>query len=106
MSVGERIRRRREQLNMTQLQLAELVGVQEATISRYESGKIKELSQKRIASIAKHLKVGPAYLMDWDNDDADGPRPQEDEFVRLFNELDADAKRFIVQSMKGLKAEK
>ena len=66
MTLGERIQKRREELNMTQLQLAEAIGVKEATVSRYESGKIPNPPQKRIKLLTMALKVDPNYLMDWD----------------------------------------
>lgn len=53
MTLGERIQKRREELNMTQLQLAEAIGVKEATVSRYESGKIPNPPQKRIKLLGR-----------------------------------------------------
>ena len=68
-SLGDRIRARREQLNMTQAQLADKIGVKIATISRYESGSIPNPPQERLAALIDALKVDANYLMDWDNND-------------------------------------
>lgn len=68
-TLGERIRERREELGMTQAQLAERIGVKEATISRYESGDITNPPQERIAKMLDALKIDANYLMDWESDD-------------------------------------
>ncbi len=64
MTLGERIRFRREQLNMTQEQLGEKIGVRVATISRYESGTIASPPQDKLARIMAALKVDANYLID------------------------------------------
>lgn len=71
MTLGDRIKQAREARGMTMLQLAEKIGVREATVSRYESGTIKNLPQSRLVAIAKALGVDSNYLMDWD-----GPEPE------------------------------
>lgn len=65
MTLGDRIKQAREARGLTMLQLAERVGVREATVSRYESGGIKNLPQSRLVAIAKALGVDSNYLMDW-----------------------------------------
>jgi repressor LexA len=46
------------------LDVAKLVGVSEATISRYESGNIKNMRRDRIEKYAKALKVSPSDFLD------------------------------------------
>ena len=43
------LKQRRIELGLTMLEVAKLVGVSEATISRYESGNIKNMRKDRIA---------------------------------------------------------
>lgn len=62
------LKQRRKELGLTMLDVAKLVGVSEATISRYESGDIKNMGQNRIAKYAKALQVHPSDLID----DAEG----------------------------------
>ena len=41
--LGERLKERREELMMTQKDIADNIGVAVSTIQRYESGKIKDI---------------------------------------------------------------
>lgn len=63
--VNERIRKRRNQLGLTLLQVAEQLGVKDATVQRYESGEIKNIKRDTITSLAEILKCSPEYLMGW-----------------------------------------
>ena len=61
------IKRRREELGITQGQLAELIGYADKTmVSKIENGAV-DLAQSKIVSIAKALKTTPAALMGWEN---------------------------------------
>lgn len=67
MSIGERIRRRREELGISQIELAELIGYKDkSTISKIESGD-RELRQSKIKAIADALQTTTDYIMEWDN---------------------------------------
>ena len=66
--LNERIKEMRIKRNLTLLQLAELLGVQEATVQRYESGAIKNIKYETVVSIAEILNCSPVYLMGWSND--------------------------------------
>jgi repressor LexA len=57
------------------LDVAKLVGVSEATISRYESGNIKNMRRDRIEKYAKALRVSPSDFLDI-NDDEDSYSPE------------------------------
>jgi len=63
--VNEMIRQRRKELGMTLLQLADKVGVKEATAQRWESGAIKNIPYERVIQIASALDCPPSYLMGW-----------------------------------------
>lgn len=63
----ERIRERRIALNLTLLDVANLIGVKEATAQRYESGEIKNIKHETIVELAKVFKCSPQYLMGWSN---------------------------------------
>ena len=72
MKIGDRIKRRREKLNMTQRDLAARIGYNDhTTITRIESGKT-DPPQKKVVAIAKALDTTPGYLMGWtDNPNID-----------------------------------
>lgn len=61
MTVGENIRRIRQERNLTQKQLGELVGASEAYIRAYESGR-RNPKPKSLETIAKALAVNPEVL--------------------------------------------
>ena len=64
----KRIKEQRLKQNKTLLEVAEYVGVKEATLQRYESGEIKNIPHDKITAIAECLNSSPSYLMGWSND--------------------------------------
>lgn len=63
MSIGNRIRKKREELKMTQQELANLTGYTSPTsIAKIEAGKI-DVPSSKISLFAKHLNTSPAYLI-------------------------------------------
>ena len=58
------LKQRRIELGLTMLDVAKLVGVSEATISRYESGNIKNMRSDRIEKYAKALNVSPSDFLE------------------------------------------
>lgn len=65
------LKQRRMELGLTMLDVAKLVGVSEATISRYESGNIKNMRRDRIEKYAKALRVSPSDFLDINDDETD-----------------------------------
>lgn len=68
MKVQEIIRQSRIDHNLTMKELAEKVGVTEATISRWESGEIKNMRRDSILKLAEVLGLRPSTIMGWDED--------------------------------------
>lgn len=65
MTIGERIKVRREELGITQEELAQMLGYKSrSSINKIELGG-NELTQRKIKSIAEALKTTPAYIMGW-----------------------------------------
>jgi transcriptional regulator with XRE-family HTH domain len=60
--LGERIKLRRKQLNMSQSELADKVGISYAQIGRYET-KGAQPPAKTLTAIADALAVSPDYLI-------------------------------------------
>lgn len=68
MAIGERIKARREELGMTQQQLADRLGYKsKASINKIEVGK-NGIAQKKIVDFANALQTSIEYLMEMDND--------------------------------------
>lgn len=81
MDIGQRIKQKREQLGLTQEELALLTGYK----SRSSINKIevdgRGLPQAKILAFAKALNTTPAYLMGWEDEQR---KPQDD----IFNKYD------------------
>ena len=60
------LRQRRKELGLTMKQVADAVGVSEATISRYESGNIRNMRRDRIDKYAKVLRVDLLDLIEFE----------------------------------------
>jgi len=66
--IGERIKRRRLEENMTQDELAKKLDYKSrASINKIELG-FTDITQSKIAAFAKALDTTPAYLMGWENE--------------------------------------
>lgn len=65
-SLSSVLKQRRKELGLTLLQIADAVGVTEATVQRWESGNIKSVRHEKIAKLAEILNVSPATLMGWE----------------------------------------
>ena len=61
--VGKRIKSRRKQLGLTQKQLGELVELSEGSVSRYESGSIKDAPTQKLNDFAKALNIEVAWII-------------------------------------------
>ncbi len=69
MNVKDIIREKRLALGMTMKEVADKVGVSEATISRWESGEIANMRRGAIFSLAKALNISPNEIMGWETSD-------------------------------------
>lgn len=63
------INAQRKRLNLTLKEVADFVGVSEATVSRWESGNIANMRRDRIASLAQILQVSPIEIMGISDDE-------------------------------------
>ncbi len=114
MDLNEKIKKLRQENNLTLEELANAIGVSPSTILRYESGEIKNLRRDKIKKLADALFTTPAYLMGWEeekkeNKDSDykALSKDEQEIVSLYKNLDIQDKAEIKGTIKGmLKAEK
>ena len=66
MSVGKRIKERRNELHMSVDEMAVKLNKNRATIYRYEKGDIENLPIDILEPLAKALDTTPQYLMGWD----------------------------------------
>lgn len=77
MTTGERIRKRRELLDLSVDDVASELGKNRATIYRYENGYIDDIPVSVVAKLADILATTPAYLMGWTDDPEDYEQAEE-----------------------------
>ena len=86
MTIGERIKQRRLELNWSQRELAARMKYSHhSTLARIETGKV-DVSQTRIVQFSKVLGVSIAYLMGWEDEETQ-KQPAESELSIQKREL-------------------
>ena len=72
--IGKKIRFKREQLNMTQEELAKRLGYKsKTTIAKIENG-TNDIVQSKVVDFANALDTTVAYLMGWEDEDHQIPK--------------------------------
>ena len=66
-TIGERIRLAIEKIGMSQVDMADKIGVSKQNLYKYERGLVTNIPSDKIELIGKLTGVSPAYLMGWDN---------------------------------------
>ena len=74
-SIGERIKLAREKIGMSQVDMANKIGVSKQNLYKYEHGLVTNIPSDKIELIGKLTGVAPAYLMGWDNTESDALPP-------------------------------
>ena len=69
--IGNRIKKRRKELNLSADELGHKIGKDRATIYRYENNDIAKLPSTILEPLASALDTTPAFLMGWDNSTPD-----------------------------------
>lgn len=105
ITIGQRIRARREELNMTQEELAKKLGyANRSSVNKVETS--REVSMKKIDAFAKALNTTTAYLMGWENFTEDAAfidadllclSEKEKEYVVKISHLDEAQKQCIYE---------
>ncbi len=62
ITINEVIKKRRNELNITQAELAQSCGVGVSTIRKWESGDLDQMKRDKIALLAKALNISPLVL--------------------------------------------
>lgn len=102
-TIGDRIKERRLELDMSQDELARLVGYKSrSSINKIESdGRL--LPQRKIMEIANALNTTPAYIMGWEeSNETEAPSvpltQQEETHIKKYRQL-SDVRRYVVDEV-------
>ena len=68
MTLGQKIRARREELGLTLTEVAARVGVGVSTVRKWETGAIENIRQPKIMKLAEALSVPPIHFINWYDD--------------------------------------
>lgn len=102
--VGQRVARARQERGWTQERIAETVGIEPATMSRWETGD-RALSLSTLAAIADCLELALGDLLDIER-----PIPQTElspddaELLRLFRGLPSSKRDIVLRLARDLSA--
>lgn len=104
-NVGERIKRLRKELNLTQTELAQKLNLECAAISKYETGRVP-LTQDSLLKLSEIFDVTTDYLLCKTNDKTYNKSIQiaacmNDDTVDLSNLSDKD-KSFVLDLIKKI----
>ena len=101
-NIGEKIKQRREELGLSQDELAEMMGYKSrSTIAKIEKG-VNDVTQTNIVKFAKVLRTTPAYLMDWEK-----VQQKNDTLADVIIRLRTDSEFFsLVETLNELDEEK
>lgn len=100
VKLGRQIRRLREQLGMSQEELAKKLGYKsKSSINKVETGS-QGLTQSKIMRFAEALQTTPGELLDWDSDDAPDVEYSNERQRQIFSE---NLRRLLKESDKTQK---
>lgn len=107
-SIGERIMERRQQLGLTQEDLAFRMGYKtKSAINKIELG-INDVSQSKVVRFAEALQTSVAYLMGWDEEkteqptEFDGLSEKRKALMQFAMSVPEDKAEMILQVMKTI----
>lgn len=63
--LGDNIKKRREEMGLTQTELADKIGVTKSLICKYEKGSVANMPLAKLEQIAIALNIHPSLLLDW-----------------------------------------
>lgn len=107
--IGERIKRRRRELGISQERLAEILGVTYQQVQRYEKG-VNKLNVENIQIIADALSVPVSYFFEPEKTSMIAERPshyspaEEDRLLKYFRKIKGSSSKNIVLQVARLAA--
>lgn len=109
MTIGDRIKSRRMELNISQTELATKTNSSKQTIYKYENNIITNIPSDKIELIANILETTPEYIMGWTDSLKKEQTiestllPREQRLLDDFRNLNTQGQEYILQTMDMVK---
>lgn len=84
---NERIHIKRKESGITLAQIAERLGVTEATAQRYERGNIKSIPYEHMCAYGEILHCSPCYLMGWEEEPSKREPLKIIQYYEMLNDI-------------------
>ena len=104
MSIGKRIKKLREQKEMTLDDVAKRCKTTRQTIFKYENEVVTNIPYDKIELLARAFDVSPSFLFGWD----DSPAPAasklteaEETLLGLFRQVPEDQQQLVLQMIRA-----
>ncbi len=101
-AIGQRIKEKRKEAGLNQKELAAKVGLSEASVSKYEHGKVEDATHNMLNKFADVLGVSIAWLLGLEEkqkENASLLSTEEKRLVDGFRSLNRAGKDYIMQTM-------
>ena len=106
MTKGDRIKKLREEKNLTQEEMAKLLSTTKQTISKYEKGIVTNIPSDKLEKMSKVLGTTPEYILGWDENNEETIQKIDvttDILIRMEKDKDFSE---LVQMLYALDSEK
>lgn len=101
---GEKLKKRRLELNLTLEEVGNIVGVAKSTVRKWETGAIENMKSDKISLLAKALQVSPAFIMGLET--VETPIPKEQQLINtISNYLNENSKVRLSEIKRGNKVD-
>lgn len=104
VAIGKRIKEKRKEAGLNQKELAARVGLSEASVSKYENGKVEDATHNMLTKFAEALGVSVAWLLGMEKAEAAGDpvflSAEEKRLIADFRSINRAGKDYILQTMQ------
>lgn len=106
--VGNNIKKYRNEAGMTLKELAEKIGLTEATVQKYEAGNIKNVNAEMVKKMADALGIKPEKITGWDSPEAyqeyrEAKQGEEEaNLIKMYSQLTRGHKKAVRNLVKSL----
>lgn len=103
-AIGKRIKEKRKEAGLNQKELAAKVGLSEASVSKYENGKVEDATHNMLTKFAEALGVSVAWLLGMEKTEVSGDpvalSAEEKRLISDFRSISRAGKDYILQTMQ------